>query len=122
MKCNFSILNSHAIKAVVGDKQVSIKVGIINNGLTGFNVRDNWVPLRWFVFTPSSFRAPGSDKPFTTTIDIVDPFSQSSPAWEAGWYEWAQEHGKPQDFYFWCLDERLAPIAVEVLKEENPCE
>ena len=97
-------------------------VGIINNGLTGFNVRDFWVPLRWFVFTPSSFRAPGSDKPFTTTIDIVDPFSQSSPACEAGWYKWAQEHGKPQDFYFWCLDERLVQIDVRVLKEENPCE
>ena len=97
-------------------------VGIIYNGHTGFRVRDNWVPLRWFVFAPNSFRKPGSDKPFTSTIWITDPFSKSSPAWTAGWYEWAQEHGKPQDFYFWCLDERLEPIAVEVLKEDNPCD
>ena len=33
--------------------------------------------------------------------------------------DWAKEHGKPQDFYFWCLDERIQPINVEVLKQEN---
>ena len=106
-----------------GWKSATFKmVGFILNEHTGIYSRDNWVPLRWFVFTPESFRKPGSAKPFTCTIDIVDPFSKSSPAWTAGWYDWAQEHGKPQDFYFWCLDERLEPISVEVLKEENPCE
>jgi hypothetical protein len=106
-----------------GWKSATFKmVGFILTEHTGIYSRDNWVPLRWFVFTPESFRKPGSAKPFTCTIDIVDPFSKSSPAWTAGWYDWAQEHGKPQDFYFWCLDERLEPISVEVLKEENPCE
>ena len=109
--------------AAAGWKSATFKmVGFILTEHTGFRSRDNWVPLRWFVFTPESFRKPGSAKPFTSTIDIVDPFSKSSPAWTAGWYDWAQEHGKPQDFYFWCLDERLEPISVEVLKEENPCE
>jgi len=106
-----------------GWKSATFKmVGFVLTEHTGFQSRDNWVPLRWFVFTPESFRKPGSAKPFTSTIEIVDPFSKSSPAWTAGWYDWAQEHGKPQDFYFWCLDERLEPIAVEVLKEDNPCE
>jgi len=111
------------MNTATGWKSATFKmVGFILTEHTGIHSRDNWVPLRWFVFTPESFRKPGSAKPFTCTIDIVDPFSKSSPAWTAGWYDWAQEHGKPQDFYFWCLDERLEPISVEVLKEENPCE
>ena len=94
-------------------------VGFIDNGLTGIQVRDNWVPLRWFVFTPESFRPADSDNPYTATIEIKDPFSTDTPAYEAGWHDWAKEHGKPQDFYFWCLDERIQPINVEVLKQEN---
>ena len=94
-------------------------VGFIDNGLTSFSSRDNWVPLRWFVFTPESFRPADSENPYTATIEITDPFSTDTPAYTAGWHDWAQEHGKPQDYYFWCLDERIQPINVEVLKQEN---
>ncbi len=94
-------------------------VGFIDNGHTGIRVRDNWVPLRWFVFVPDSFRAPGSANAFTSTIEVKDPFSTESPAYTAGWYKWAKEHGKPQDYYFWCLDDRIQPISVEVLRQES---
>jgi len=95
-------------------------VGFMNNGYTGLNVKDNWVPLRWFVFEPNSFAPPSAAKPFTCRIEVKDPFSTESPAYAAGWYDWAMEHGKPAScLYNWCLDERIQPITVEVLKENS---
>ena len=104
-----------------GWKSATFKmVGFLDNGHTGLHVRDYWVPLRWFVLTPESFAPPGSPRPFTSRIEVKDPFSTESPAYDAGWYDWAQEHGTGTgSFYFWCLDERIQLINVEVLKEDS---
>ena len=95
-------------------------VGFLNTGKTSWHVRENRVPLRWFVFKPDSFVQPPDAKAFTSDIEVIDPFSTESPAFTAGWSEWAEEHGRGHDFYFWNLDERLVPISVEELKQENP--
>ena len=95
-------------------------VGFLNTGKTSWHVRENRVPLRWFVFKPDSFVQPPDAKAFTSDIEVIDPFSTESPAFTAGWAEWAKEHGRGQDYYFWNLDERLVPISVEELKQENP--
>ena len=94
-------------------------VGFLNTGKTSWSVRENRVPLRWFVFKPDSFVQPGEPGEFTSDIEVIDPFSTESPAFPAGWAEWAAEHGRGQDFYFWDLDDRLVPISVETLKPVN---
>ena len=94
-------------------------VGFLNTGKTSWRVRENRVPLRWFVFKPNSFIQPGETGEFTSDIEVIDPFTTESPAFSAGWAEWAAEHGRGQDFYFWDLDDRLVPISVEELKTIN---
>ena len=94
-------------------------VGFLNTGKTSWRIRENRVPLRWFVFKPDSFVQPGETGEFTSDIEVIDPFSTESPAFTAGWAEWAEEHGRGQDYYFWDLDDRLVPISVETLKTVN---
>ena len=89
------------------------------NGLSA-DVKDerNWVPQRWFVFTPTSF-----DANFTTLIEMVDPFSKESPGYNAGWYDWKQEHGAdtPNPVFKWDVSDRSWPTEAEIMKPENPC-
>ncbi|MBP5284489.1 MAG: hypothetical protein ILO34_00055, partial [Kiritimatiellae bacterium] len=103
-----------------GWTSVTFKVtGFLNTGLTKFGNRDNWIPLRYFVFTDDSFRAEGETAPYTSSIEIVDPFTRSSLAGEYGWYDWVREHGDTQAYYSWTIDTRIKPVNVEVLKKEN---
>lgn len=102
---------------------VTFKVtGFIENGLTGMQNRDNWLPLRWFVFHPDSFFQPGDTEgaPFTSKIEIKDPFGKESPGYSGGWYDWAQTYGLPSSvFYRFTIDERLKPFDPEILKKTN---
>jgi hypothetical protein len=83
-------------------------------------IRRNWVALRWFVFGPYSFRPATDARPFTTDIDITDPFSTDSPGYTAGWYDWSiRNGGKRTAYYLWNLDDAHLPISVEMLKQEN---
>ena len=88
------------------------------NGISILNAEErNWVPQRWFVFTPTSF-----DANHTSSIEMVDPCSAESPGYNAGWYDWAQKHGRPSSMYFkWDIGDRSWPTAAEILKPENPC-
>lgn len=88
--------------------------GILSNGLTHESNRDNWIPLRWFVFLPDSF-----DDDFVSRIEIKDPFGTESPGYSAGWYDWVQVHGPTPVFYRWAIDTRRKPFNVELLKKEN---
>lgn len=100
---------------------VTFKVtGILANGLTSRYNKRNWIPLRWFVFYPDSFR-PADDPtaPFTSDIELTDPYSVNSPAYGADWYDWVKENGFAPIYYFWTIDTRLKPFTVEHLKVEN---
>lgn len=94
---------------------VTFKVtGFLNNGLTHLNNKDNWIPLRWFVFDEGSF-----DQNFTTYMEVRDPFSKNSPGYSVGWYDWHLEHPDDGLFFSWSIDTRLRQFPVEVLKPEN---
>ena len=88
------------------------------NGLSVDSAEErNWIPLRWFVFTPTSF-----DADFTSVVEILDPFSTESPGYSARWYEWAQTHGRPSSLFFkWDVSDRSMPTEAEIMKTANPC-
>jgi hypothetical protein len=98
---------------------VTFKItGFLNNGLNRLDNKENWIPLRWFVFDENSF-----DDDFTTYVEIRDPFSTSSPGYSAGWHAWHYDSdpAKQDDglFFSWSLDTRLRLFPVEALKQEN---
>ena len=89
------------------------------NGLSySDNEERNWVPQRWFVFTPTSF-----DANFTSLIEMVNPFSTESPGYNAGWYDYKQEHGSDTPFpvFKWDVSDRSWPAEAEIMDAENPC-
>ena len=91
---------------------VTFKVtGALQNGYAN----NNWVPLRWFVFGPDSFGAPGTPDAYTATIEVSDPFTTYSPAYDEGWYDYI---GSPV-FYSWQIDESRRPRSVEMLKKDS---
>lgn len=102
-----------------GWTSVTFKVaGVVDSQM--LSSRRNWVALRWFVFGPDSFRPATDARPFTTDIDITDPFSTDSPGYTAGWYDWSiRNGGKRTAYYLWNLDDTYLPISVELLKQEN---
>lgn len=112
----------YALEGEWGWTSVTFKVtGLLANGYTSESNRRNWIPLRWFVFHPDSFYQPGDTegRPFTTRIEVKDPFGTETPGYSAGWYDWVREHGYTPVFFSWSLDERLKPFDVEVLKKQN---
>ncbi len=88
--------------------------GFLNNGHSSISNYTCWVPLRWFVFGADSF-----DSNHVSRIEVMDPFSPSSPTSYGGdsWANWPKD--KNPAFYFWSLDTRIKPVAVEPLKQTN---
>ncbi len=81
--------------------------------------------LRWFVFNPNSFTAlDGSDAalglpPGTSRIEILDPYSPSSPGY-AAWQAWLETQSNPDSVLLqWAIDTRATPISVSPLQKEN---
>ena len=72
------------------------------------------IPLRWFVFTPGSF-----DSNFESEIELDDPYSLASPGATAGWYNWAQKHGRVTIGYSWDISDRGWPVTAEELKPDS---
>ena len=85
--------------------------GALQNG----PANETWVPLRWFVLGPGSFRAPGTPGEYTATIEIDDPFATSSPAHSEGWYDYPGT----QVFYSWTIDDSRQNQSVEMLKKDS---
>ena len=100
---------------------VTFKVtGFMCNHLTNFRNRENHVPLRWFVFNEDSFYPRGHEKAFQSVIDFRYPYTKESPAQAYGVREWMRTHEeRPDFFYFWAIDDRLRPAAVEILKADS---
>ena len=74
----------------------------------GLEHNAGFLPFRWFTFGPNSFDATD----FTATIEILDPFSLSSPGYNYGWTGW---RGTAM-FFKWRLDDEPGPpVTVEVL-------
>lgn len=102
---------------------VTFKVtGFLNNGLTELANKNNWIPLRWFVFDgwdDENGKSRSFNDEFTTYIEISDPFSKQSPGYNAGWYDWHLVNPNDGLFFSWSIDTRLNMFPVEILKSEN---
>ena len=70
--------------------------------------------VRWFVFGANSFSADGK-----ATIDIIDPFSKSSPVYSRGWYDFRDVSTLQNIFWSWAIDDEGSYNAVEMLKEDS---
>ena len=75
-------------------------------------------PMRYFVFDSGSFRpATDATAPFASRIEVTDPFSRQSPAWEWGWWKYSGESTKP--WTRWNLNEDISPGGVSTLKASD---
>ncbi len=88
--------------------------GFLANGRRDFARDDDWLPLRWFVFVPTSF-----DANFETQIEVKDPYSRSSPGWTYGWKAWVDQYGYAPVFFKWALRQRGSLIGTETLNPTN---
>ena len=99
---------------------VTFKIrGLLANGLTSERNEDNWVALRWFIFTTNSFQNVDEEHPFTSRVEVQDPYSKASPGYAAGWGSWIEEHGWAPVFFSWGIDTKLKPFGIEILEKEN---
>ena len=105
--------SSSAVDSSGWDSETFKITGIVNNG-TDETIPETakWLPLRYFVFGPDSF------KDFRSTIEIIDPFSPLSPAYYQGW---DKLKGKPTFFSF-SIDTRTAPVSPEILNWDSTFE
>lgn len=102
--------SSSAVDASNWDSETFKITGIVNNGTSEMIPETaKWLPLRYFVFGPDSF------KDFKSTIEIIDPFTPLSPAYYQGWDELK---GKPTFFSF-SIDTRTVPVSPEVLNWDS---
>ena len=79
-----------------------------------------YLPFRWFVFGPDSFVKPEESKsvgrpPYTTRIEILDPFSFESPGYSYGW----RDYKGCAVILRWNLTEQLQLSGVEMLKADS---
>ena len=88
--------------------------GRLLNGQTSEHNERNWIPLRWFVFTPGSF-----DANFESVIEVEDPFTLSSPGAAAGWAQWVKEHGPTTLGWGWDISDRSWLISADELKPDS---
>ena len=85
----------------------------LNNGRAN---NKGFMPFRWFVFGPNSFEPKGSSEgEYTSLIEILDPFSPSSPGYSYGW----SEFGGASIFFRWRLNEEREAMSVEMLDRKS---
>ena len=90
-----------------------VKMQLANDSLQGV-----WRSMRYFVFGPGSFRAKDDPvSPYAARIEVIDPFSRQSPAWEWGWWKYADRGLKP--FTKWGISSEVTPGGVSTLKKDD---
>lgn len=73
-------------------------------------------PLRYFVFDPNSFRDQNDDvSPFSARVEVVDPFSRQSPAFDWNWGPW----WRLTVGLSWGLDDDLTPVGVSTMRFDD---
>ena len=101
----------------VGWTSVTFKVtALVANGKTSEGVSSDWIPVRWFVFGADSFRPlDAAVDPGVSYIEVRDPHTPQSPAYWEGAKDWPDT----PIFYRWAIDDRLKPVNVDMLKQDN---
>ena len=84
--------------------------------LANGKVDDIFQPMRYFVFDTESFRKPDDPvAPFAARVEVTDPFSRQSPAWEWGW----PKYSDCNVFTGWEISQRITPSGVSTLKKDD---
>lgn len=63
------------------------------NLLNFLEKNEGFLPFRAFTFSGGSFTGADDLEPFTSTIEILDPFSTESPGFGYGWSKWRDQAG-----------------------------
>ena len=63
------------------------------NLLNFLSNNEGFLPFRCFTFAPGSFTDAADPDPFTSKIEILDPFSTESPGFSYGWSRWPNTTG-----------------------------
>ena len=63
------------------------------NLLNFLEKNEGFLPFRAFTFGDDSFTKADDPEPFTSTIEILDPFSTESPGFGYGWSKWRDRAG-----------------------------
>ena len=88
----------------------------VTMALKNGKVDDVFQPMRYFVFDWGSFRpADDSVAPFAARIEVIDPFSNQSPAADWGW----KPYWLDPVMTSWALDGRISPEGVSTLKKND---
>ena len=97
-----------------GWTSVTFKIrGMLINGEPG---NKGFLPFRMFTFGPGSFAGAAGVPPFTSTIEILDPFSSASPGHSYGW----DKYPNTTPFWFkWSIDTGGVPDTVSTLKAKD---
>ena len=82
------------------------------------SLSSQWHAMRYFAFGPDSFRpANDAEAPFAARVEVTDPFSRQSPAWEWGWWKYKERGLRPWTKF--ALDTDLPPAGVSTLKKND---
>ena len=88
----------------------------VTMALKNGKVDDVFQPMRYFVFDWGSFRpADDAEAPFAARIEVIDPFSNQSPAADWGWKPYWMDPVMTS----WALDGRISPEGVSTLKKDD---
>ncbi len=93
-------------------ESMQIMVALLN----GQDLNQGFLPFRFFTFDAGSFTSATDAEPFTSTIEIVDPFSTESPGYSYGFYRWP--NSTPVAFKL-SISTNAVPGTIERLKADS---
>ncbi len=93
-------------------ESMQIMVALLN----GQDLNKGFLPFRFFTFDAGSFTPATDPEPFTSTIEIVDPFSTESPGYSYGFYRWP--NSTPVAFKL-SISTNAVPGTIERLKADS---
>ena len=92
-------------------------LGLLSNDLSR---NEGYLPFRSFIFDSDSFTSETDAEPFTSTIELVDPFSTESAGYSYGWHTYSR--GTPFFFKIGILSTNAVPTTIERLKADSTYE
>ena len=79
-----------------------------------------WLPFKQMVFDQDSFYPAGHEREFEATIEILDPYSTSSPGYAYGWRDTPEDGSAVTAWWRWIISStNRLPQEVELLQKED---
>ncbi len=84
------------------------------SGKLDLSAATDFLPFRVFIFDSGSFTGPDAEQPFSSTIDILDPF-KSPIGRNYGW----DKHPDTSAHFRWRINDEVYPYSIETLKADS---